>query len=457
MKADVLIKGGKIFTPGGIFEASLVVDGGEIAAFTTEPELVQADLIVDVKGGLILPGVMDSHVHFREPGLTHKEDFSTGSQAAAFGGVTTVMDMPNTKPPTVDGQAFQAKKEAAEKKAYVDFGLWGGISSDNLAEAPSLKKAGAVGVKMMASARERAEGASIFSVPESGWEVLAILKTAVSSQLLVGVHAENSRLAAQLENRLRQEGRRDPAAHSEAKPSPLEAAEAARVLLTAKMVGARLHLVHATSRESVGLVRWAKASGFGVTAETCPHYLLLTQENLRTLGPAAKVNPPLRSREDGEALWEALAEGTVDTLASDHAPHTPEEKERGWRDFWEAPSGFCGVETLLPLMLTQVNRGRLSLEKLVQLLSENPARIFGLYPRKGAVQVGAEADLVVVDMKRERLIRVEELHSRGKVSPWHGWRVRGVPVMTFVRGSLVVEEGVLVGKPGWGRMVKPQV
>lgn len=453
MKVDLLLQDGKIYVGGELVEASLAIENGKIAALTFRPEAFQPDRVVKARGKLILPGVIDCHVHFREPGRTHKEDFQTGSSAAAVGGVTTVFDMPNTLPPTTSLEAFKVKAEAAGRSSLVDYAIWGGVSAETLEEAGRLREAGVVGFKLMASAQDQRRGASIFSVPEDGGILLQIMGKLAELGLPLAIHAEDFTVRKLLQDRLKAEGRGDWKAYLEAIPGEVEASAAARVLILARHAGARIHLVHVSSRLTLEVLRMARGLGVNFTAETCPHYLLLTWKAMEEAGCRAKIDPPLKMEEDVESLWEAIQDGTISILASDHSPHTREEKEAG---LWEAPPGFCGVETLLPLMLSQVAEGRLTLGRLVSLTAENPAKAFGLWGFKGALHPGFDADLVVVDPRREWTIREENLHSRSKVTPWDGWRVKGFPTLTMVRGEIVAEEGEPTGKPGWGKLVKPK-
>ncbi|HID18989.1 TPA: allantoinase AllB [Candidatus Bathyarchaeota archaeon] len=453
MKVDLLIRNGKVLLPRGeLVEASIAVESGKIVAITFKPNF-QPDRVVDAKGRLILPGVIDCHVHFREPGRTVKEDFKTGSSAAAVGGVTTVFDMPNTVPPTTSLEAFQAKVEAASRHSLVDFAVWGGISVETLQEAKGLGEAGVVGFKLMASSLDKRRGAKIFTVPEDGVELLRILEEIARLGLPLAVHAEDFRVRWAFERRLKTSGRRDWKAYFESIPGEVEASAAARVLSLARLTDARIHLVHVSSRLTLEVLRWARELGVKVTAETCPHYLLLTWEALARFGFKAKIDPPLKDRSDLEALWGGLEGDVINILASDHSPHTLEEKKAG---LWEAPPGFCGVETLLPLMLNQVKEGKLSLQRLASLTAENPAKIFGLWGKKGALQPGFDADLVLVDLEKSWTVREERLQSKCRVTPWDGWKIKGLPALTMVRGVVVAEEGKPVGKPGWGQLVKPE-
>jgi len=252
--------------------------------------------------------------------------------------------------------------------------------------------------------------------------------------------------------KLKEEGRTDALAHLESHPIVAETEAIKRAILFAKETCCKLHIHHMSSKDGVELVRESKAKGIGVSTETGPHYLLLNSENYEKLGSILKINLPVRSAENGEALWEGLKDGTVEVIATDHSPHTEEEKIKD--NIWEASSGFPGVETSLPLMLTQVNEGRISLNQYVKLVSENPARLFNMYPQKGNFNIGTDADFTIVDMEKESVIDKNRLHSKTKITPFDGYKVKGVPVFTIIRGKIVMKDGKIIGKPQ-GRKIDP--
>lgn len=445
---DLLVRDGLVVTPRGSFRASIGIEDGVIVAIGSSSTMPKAERTIDASGLLVFPGIIDEHVHFREPGLEWKEDFRTGSMAAAAGGVTTVLEMPNTDPPTVDAEGFRAKLEAASRKSLVDFGLYAGVLPGRVEALRELAELGAVGVKVYMS-----ETTGIRE-PVDDLDLIRAMRLASSLGLRVGVHAEDGRMISRLREELRATGQREPLLHVRARPVEGEVLAVARALLAARITGCGLHVFHLSSADALSVIRALRPLGIDVTVETCPHYLLLDgEEALRRLGNVAKVNPPVRGRADAEALWEALSSGEVDAIGSDHAPHLPQEK--AVEDVWSAPSGFPGVETTLPLMLTEVHRGRLSYERLAALLSENPARIWGLYPRKGAISVGSDGDLTLVDPDVEWVIRSDRLHSKSRVTPFEGFRVRGRPVYTVVRGEVVMDRGEVLEDARKGRLVRP--
>jgi allantoinase len=449
MALDLLIRNGKIVTTQGIYEGDdIAVEKGKIVALDKGGTFSGAKETIDAAGKYVLPGIIDAHVHFREPGDTYKEDFETGSMAAAAGGVTTVCDMPNNQPFCSTVEAFRQKKESISKKAYVDYGLVAAIVGETVEEVPKLAEAGINVFKIFM-------GATVGGVPApDDGGMLRAFQLVAETGLRIGVHAENNPIMDYLTAKLKEAGRTDPLAHVEARPPVAEAEAIQRAILFAADTGCNLHIYHLSSKEGVELIKAAQEKGVGVSAETGPHYLLLDSDYMKKVGSILKMNPPVRSREHGEALWRGLLDGTVEVIATDHSPHTPEEKIK--ENIWEAIPGFTGVETSVPLMLTQVNEGRLSLITYVKRASENPARLFNLYPRKGTIQIGTDADFTIVDMTKEGVINIEKLHSKSKITPFDGWRVKGLPVYAIVRGNVVMKDGEIVGKPH-GELIKPIV
>jgi len=447
MVMELVIKNGKIVTPQSTHEGDdIAVEKGKIVAIDRRGSFPEAKEVIDATGKYILPGIIDVHVHFREPGFTYKEDFETGTMAAAAGGVTTIFDMPNNKPFISTVEAFKQKMEMIRSKAYVDYGLVAAIVQDTIPEIPGLAEAGINVFKIFMG-----ETVGGVPAPDDGG-ILKAFKLVAETGLRVGVHAENNAIMDFFKAELQKAGRTDPLAHVEARPNIAEAETIQRAILLAAEAGCKLHIYHMSSKEGVQLVKEAKAKGIQVSAETGPHYLLLDCNYMKKVGSILKMNPPVRSRENGEALWKGLLEGTVEVIATDHSPHSAEEKIK--ENIWEAIPGFTGVETSIPLMLTQVNEGRLSINTYVKHASENPARLFNLYPLKGTIQIGSDADFTIVDMGKEGVIQSEKLHSRTKITPFDGWRVKGLPVYTIVRGKVVMKDGEVVGKPQ-GEYIKP--
>ena len=448
MTVDLVVKDGKIYTPHGFVEGSIGIDAGRIVSLTKKAAEPDADKVVDAKGNLILPGIIDMHVHFRDPGFPEREDFETGTRAAAAGGVTTVVDMPNTVPPVTSVEALEEKVEIAKTKALVDFALLAGAGELRSETLIAMAEGGVVGFKTFMIARFRELAASDGQMHEN-------FTTIAGTELPCLVHAENEDIVSRWREKAKASGRLDPIAHSEFRPPVAENEATMRTILLAEGTGVHLHICHMTTKGAADILGWAKARGVKVTGETSPNYLLLTADVMKKVGPFAKIDPPLRGPEDQKALWKAVNEGVIDVIASDHAPYPKEDKEKGWENIFDAPSGGVGVETSLPLMLDCVNRDLLKLERLVEITSTNPAKILRLHPRKGALLPGADADLVIVNMKRDFEIKGESLHSKQKTTAFEGYRGRGQPLMTIVRGEIVMEEGEVLGRPGYGEFQCP--
>lgn len=434
---DLVIKNTKIVSSSTVFEACLAVKDGKIVSFVKDVNLLKAEKTIDAKGGLTLPGVIDVHVHFREPGLTHKEDFLTGSMAAAAGGVTTVADMPNTIPPTLDIESFRVKVKKAEDRCYVNLGFIAGVVKTNLDKVFSLSKAGVLGFKIFMT--------ETLGSPMDDDCMVEAFRLIEEADKPVFVHAEDFQMIQHATQKVKENRRKDFMAWVESRPSLAEAKAISKVAVFSQKTKCKTHICHVSSKAGVKVLKEAKTRSSLLTCETCPHYLLLDVEKVKGLGFTPKITPPIRFKADREALWESLLDGTIDLVASDHSPHTEEEKLRD--SVWDAASGFVGVETMVPLMLTQVNLGMLSINHYVKVSSENPAKLLGVYPKKGLVQAGSDADLTIVDLKKEAKIKSERLHSKSKVTPFDGWEVKGVPVYTIVNGNIVMEKGEIVGKP----------
>ncbi|MEM1399843.1 MAG: allantoinase AllB [Pseudomonadota bacterium] len=445
---DLVFHGGKIVSDRDIIDASLAVRDGRIAAIGPANLMPEANEVVDADGLHLLPGVIDPHVHFREPGMTHKEDWATGSQAAACGGVTTVFEMPNTSPPTDSVDALRAKAELAASKSIIDFGLYGLLGEHNLDQLKPMADAGAIGTKLFLG-----NTTGSLACPSDG-AVLEGLEILAETGLRCSVHAESAPIVAWREAKLQAAGRNDPLAHVAARTDVVVLEALNRICLFGEWTGARLHIVHESCDRSLDFIRLWKNRGVDVTAETLPQYLLLAAEDMtRPGGEVMRMNPPIRERAQQKGLWAGLVDGTIDIIATDHAPHTLEEK--AGNRIWDVACGFPGVENCLALMLSQVKEGRLSLTDLVRLNAVAPAKAFGLSARKGTLTVGADADIVVIDLAEEETIAGSRLHSKGKVTPFEGMQTKGAPVMTFVRGRLVAKNGEPTADPGWGDWVKP--
>jgi dihydroorotase len=444
--ADLVIRNGTVVSPDAAIPASVAIKDGTVLAVGAADAMPQAKETLDATGLHVLPGAIDVHVHFRDPGYPHKEDFGTGTAGAAFGGVTTVFDMPNTVPPTGTGKILAEKHAIAAAAAHVDFGLYGLLGEDTISHVPDLVAGGVIGFKLYM-------GNTFGNIPSpSTGAMLEAFEVVAATGKRISLHAETATIMARREQRMAAAGRHDPLAHIAARPAVVAVEAVSRAAILAEWTGARIHILHISSAEELRPLAEAKARGVDITGETCPHYLMLSSDDYARFAGVIRVNPPVREPRNQEPLWRALADGTVDMIATDHAPHSPEEKTRN--DIWSVDCGFPGVETQMPLMLTEVANGRYSISDYVRWSAANPAKIWGLYPRKGVIAPGADADITVVDLGRAWTIDDAKTQSRAKISPWHGRGVKGLPLHTLVRGRFVMRDRKLMPDArGWGRSV----
>ncbi len=430
----------KIYGDEGIVEAGLAIDDGRILRIAKETNLPSASTKLNLKGQLVLPGLIDSHVHLRDQQLAYKEEFFTGTAAAASGGVTLTLDMPNNKPVTMDSKALKERMKLAEKRAVVNVAFHSAFPK-NLDEVPQIVKLGAVAFKLYMS--EKIGGLST----DDDEVLLRAFNKVAETGVPIAVHAEDRELVENMRRRMEKAGRKDIEAYVKAHSPAAEVKATRRVIHLAKKSSAKVHFCHVSSTAALDTILKAKSASLPLTCEVTPHHLFLSSEHLKRYGTIALTDPPLRTREDIRVLWNAIKEGSIDALSSDHAPHTIEEKRA--ESVWEVKPGIPGLETMLPLLLTRVNEGRITISDLVRLVSENPAKIFNLRDR-GRLEVGNYADVVVVDMNREYRIDSSGFYSKAKYSPFDGWKVRGKPTKTFVNGQLVMDEGRIIAKPGIG-------
>ena len=430
---ELVVRGGRVVTAGGIVEADLGIRDGRIVRIGALGQ-EEAARVIDARGLHVLPGVIDSQVHFREPGPTHKEDLASGSAAAILGGVTTVFEMPNTDPTTTSAAMLADKLRRAEGRMHCDHAFYVGATAENIEALPALERLpGSAGVKIFMGSST----GSLLVEDDAG--LAAVLRAGVRR---VAVHAED-------EPRLRERKQiavdgADPALHPVWRDVEAAVRAVVRLLGAARATGRRVHVLHVTSGEEIELLAAARDVA---TVEVTPHHLTMTAPDCYArLGTRAQMNPPVRDAHHRDALWRAIAEGVVDVLGSDHAPHTLEEKAKPYPS---SPSGMTGVQTLLPIMLDHAAQGRLSLERLVDLTAHGPQRIFGL-AGKGRIARGYDADLVLVDLAGRFTIEGSWLASKAGWSPYEGVEVTGRPVMTVLRGQVVVEDGAIV-LPGTGR------
>jgi len=440
-------------TEEGVREADVLIAGGIFDAIV-EPGHGKAFDEIEARGLHVFPGVVDAHAHVNEPGREEWEGWSAATRGAAAGGVTTLVDMPlNSLPPTVDAAAVYAKEARAARSAIVDYALWGGLVSEDLAPLLDLKTTGVVGVKAFLCP----SGVPEFPHLDAGTLTAALAAATVAGHL-VAVHAEDEALVAKGTEQLHTMNRRDRAAWLESRPPAAERRAIERLGDAARETGARVHVVHASSSAAVTAVVRAREREASVTVETCPHYLVFTAEDVDRIGPVLKCAPPIRDESSRERLWQHVLAGEIDLVASDHSPCTADLKTRGDNDIWEAWGGVTGIQSLLPAMLTEgVHRRGLRLAALARLVSGAPARLLGLWPQKGAIRPGADADLALVAMDREWTLEAEQLQARSGLSPYVGRSFRGAVVRTLVRGVTVFDDGEFVEEKRYvrfGRLVR---
>jgi allantoinase len=455
----VIVRGGLVVTPQGAQELDVVVRGERVDELL--PRGAQAPEgadVVDATGMVVLPGAIDGHTHFiqDDPALfgvdpIEHEGFAAGGRGAAAGGVTTHVEMPQSRPPTTDGATFERKRELAEPDAIVDFALWGGVVQGQDAQAiDEQMAAGAVAFKAFMCDSDP----SFPGVDDA--QLLITLEALAGTPFILGLHAENDALLRDGLERMRDAGRRDPLAHADSRPPIVEIEAVSRATVLAEWAGAHVHIVHLSSGAAADVVAAAKARGVRVTCETCPQYLALDHDDLARLGPLARCAPPIRSRDDVERLWEHLAAGTIDCITTDHCAFTYESRLAGRDDIFEAPNGLPGIETFVPIVVSEARRRGFAWERIAELIAGAPARLWQLAPRKGSIEVGADADLVLLDPERRWTIEGAKLNHTHKWTPFEGREVTGRVVRTLVRGRTVYAEtadGAVFAPPGTGRFI----
>jgi allantoinase len=441
--ASLLIRNGTVVLEDKTLRADVLSDEGKITRIAKKID-ARTDHAIDANGKFVLPGVVDVHAHMGDPAFTRREDFTSGTQAAAAGGVTTVIDMVLSSP--VDNpEAAREKISRGTQQAVVDFSLHAGMMNQaNIGNMKALVELGICSFKAFMCSPYYIDRATL----------LTLMKSTAPFRAITNIHAEDEELSQNLAQELKRANRLDPIAHNESKPNAVEEKAVREAIELARTARSKLHISHMSTSEGVQLVKAAKRQKVDVSAETCPHYLTLTKADVLKLGPYLKMNPPLKTEADIAALWCGLGDGTVDMISSEHAPGEADEKEIGWENIWDAWGGVPSIETMLPIILSEgVNKSRINIQQAAKLLSTNPAKRFGLYPRKGRIALGADADFTIIDLSAEKKLSGDELHYKVGWTPYEGWTLKGWPTATIVRARVVMKDGQILSKQGLAQFV----
>ena len=441
---DLIIKNARIPQGDDTVLTNILVKDEKIAGFVDDITIIDAKNVIDANGNLTLPGCIDSHTHIMYQGFPHRENFLTGTAAAATGGVTTIIDMPCCSVPSVRSiEQLETKLSICGPQALVDYAMWGGVTGEDVREG------------WLHNVKEQADyGVVAFkvymtpSVPTyprvTDPEMYECFKAVAKTGLPIGIHAENFAMCDFYVNKYKNEGRLDGPAWAEARMELAEKVAIELGISFAEASGARLHIVHMSTGIGAKLVKDAKMRGLDVTSETCPHYLTLNyQESMSKYGPLAKIAPPLRTKKDNEEQWDGINDGSIDFIATDHAPYEIEsEKYKDGMNIWNSFPGIPGVETMVPVIVSEgYNKGRISLSKLVDILSTNAAKHYGLYPKKGSLNIGSDADFTIIDLEKEWTIDSKNMVSMCGYTPLEGMKLKGKINKTIVRGNLVYQDG----------------
>ena len=445
---DVLVQGDIVVADGLLTDGMIGIREGLIARIFEPGATPLCRDRIDARGKLVLPGAIDAHVHcFSSP----QEGFVYATRSAAVGGVTTLIDMPyDAGAPVVSADVLFKKRERLGKEAVIDVALLGTIKkTGGLDQISKLAEAGVCGFKVSLF---ETDPERFPRIPDG--ELLDAFRIVAETGLPIGVHAENDEIVKGESLRERSLSSTDPLAHSRSRPKVAESEAVLRALELAHATGVRLHIYHVSHPRIFDLVEWYRAQGVRVSAETCAHYLILNEEDLLQLGARAKVNPPLRTESDRKGLWQLCTAGRVDFITSDHAPWPIERKQRA--NIFDNAAGMPGVELLLPLIYSEgVTKGKITLNDLARLVSENPARIFGLFPDKGQIRIGADADLVILDPEVEWAVDESRQYSTAGWSPYNRRQMKGKILRTIVRGETVYDGTAIVAEKGFGKFFEP--
>lgn len=458
MNVDTLIRNGQVVLETGIARLDVGIRDGRIVVLVDDSTGIEANEVIDATDKLVLPGAIDIHFHCRAPAYPQRGDFATETRAAAAGGVTTIFEMPISKPCCATGDIFRMRKELAQKDCYVNFGLYAAPGLLDPAEIEDMVNEGAIAFKifMTSAPKGRDDEFEGLCLPDVQ-DIYQALQLVAETGLVCVVHAENNQLLEWHTDQLVKANRNDVPAHGESRPPHVEALAIATLLTLNESIGANLHIAHLSAEEPLEVFKRFKATGSTATAETCPHYLFFTEDDLERVGPYAKINPPLRKEADQVALWQGLKDGSIISVTTDHSPFMVEEKERARTDIWATPPGAPGVEELLLGVMNEALNGRMSINEAVELVCTNGAKRFGVYPERGHIGVNAVADIVIYDPNDETTINKDMLFSKAKECDklYEGMTFTGKVNQTIVSGKTIFKDGEILGESGDGKFVRP--
>jgi dihydroorotase len=441
---DSVLTNAKAYINKELIQCSIAIENGKIFKISKESHMPNSDEKIDLKNLLVLPGLIDPHVHLRAEGKSYKEDFYSGTAAAAGGGFTTVLDMPNNQPLTLNAEILKNRMKIARTRVLVNVGFYSEFPID-LHEIPQIVNEGAIAFKLFMA--RQIGGLNI----DNDEIIKQVLRKFCELGLTLAVHAEDKDVLIANENKLKKTNKTNLRAFLKAHSEEAEYIAIKRMLRLNKEIDAHVHFCHITTKVGLDLIIQAKKSGLKITCEVTPNHLFLSDADFDRYGSLLVMMPPIRSKKNVNALWKAMRSGWVDVLGSDHAPHTKNEKLIA--NVWDVKIGLPGLETTLPLMLTMVNSRQITIGDVVSLLSEKPAKIFNLV-NLGYIKQGKNADLTIVDLKKKFKIDVSTFQSKAKYSPFDGWEVQGTPVKTIVNGSLIMDEQNIVAKMGSGSIIR---
>ncbi len=454
---DLVVRNGRVLLPDGLESVDIGIVDGKFAALIAENSDVESRESIDAGGNYVFPGTIDAHFHCRAPSFPEREDFASGTAAAAVSGVTTVFEMPISIPATSTKQRLIDRMAVAAPALYIDMGFYGSCGTLDGDEIQGMVAAGAIGMKAFLQTLPVGREAEFDGIClATDVEILRAFELMRGIGVPCAFHAEANDLLTYLTNKLIASGRKDPQVHPLSRPPYVEAIAVAKLLALAEVFDVPVHIPHVSSGMTVDLIREAKARGVPVTAETCPQYLAFDESAFDRVGVFAKCNPPLKKPEDVAALWNGVRDGTLDFIATDHSPFTVEEKERTADDIWATAPGFPGVEVLTQFVMGRAVTGELSFQHATELVAGAPARIFHQDHVKGRIAIGLQADLTIYDPKPSVTLHAENFKSRSGRSGriWDGLTVQGKTAMTILRGEVIARDGEITGKPGFGQVIR---